>query len=425
MKVLGWAKTLGSVVRGPGGVRAVRELLRVNVRDSRVPEFTLPDALTDAAGQPVTTPEGWRARRAEILGIFRHEIYGPAPAGPALVATQLSETSALAGRARCRQIRLSASNEPDRPALHLLLYLPADAPAPAPVFLALNFRGNHSIAGDPSIRLSTAWIEEDDAGGVARNRATEAARGVRSRRWPLETILGRGYGLATAYAGDLAPDHPDLWRTGLVGSDIPADGGALSAWAWGLSRLLDQLECEPGVDPGRVALLGHSRLGKAALWAAAQDERFAVVLANASGCMGAALSRRRFGESLAFMNSAFPHWMAPRLHAYSRKEDALPVDQHQLLTLVAPRPLCISGAEGDRWSDPRGEFLALREASAVYRLLGSPGLDADEWPGSERPILGHLAHHLRRGSHDITARDWAHFLDFADLHIGPQARQRA
>jgi hypothetical protein len=328
-----------------------------------------------------------------------------------------------------RELCLRAPDHPERPGLHLLLFLPADAPGPVPAFLGLNFRGNHAVHADPGIRLSTAWIEADDAGGVVAHRATEAARGTRGSRWPVERIVGRGYALATAYAGDVAPDHPALWRTGLAGEDVPAGSGALAAWAWGLSRALDALEMQPEVDASRVAVLGHSRLGKAALWAAAEDERFALAVSNASGRMGAALTRRRFGETVAFLNLVFPHWMAPRFHDYSHREAALPVDQHQLLALVAPRPLYVASAADDRWADPRGTLLAARAAAPAWRLLGVAGVDAIDAPDAfdlERPVLGPVGHHRRRGGHDLTAGDWEHFLAFADRHLGaggaPSAR---
>lgn len=164
-------------------------------------------------------------------------------------------------------------------------------------------------------------------------------------------------------------------------------------------------------------MLGHSRLGKAALWAGAQDERFAAVISNDSGCLGAALSRRRFGETLGFLTDTFPHWLPKRIHRYVEREDELPVDQHQLLGLVAPRPLYVASASEDRWADPRGEFLATRAASEVYERMGLEGLSLTSFPEPGSFQHGTLAYHLRRGDHDLTRWDWERFLDFADRFV--------
>ena len=173
-----------------------------------------------------------------------------------------------------------------------------------------------------------------------------------------------------------------------------------------------------------MALIGHSRLGKAALWAGAQDERFAIVISNDSGEGGAALARRDFGETIADLNRAVPALVLRQLPALLRQRDALPVDQHMLLALVAPRPLYVASATEDRWADPHGEFLAAKAAEPVYRLFGLEGLGVERQPPPDTPVGRTIGYHLRTGKHDVTRWDWDRYLDFADRHFGGATRQR-
>ena len=399
-----------------------------NYDEAKVPAYVLPDPLTLASGAPVKDGQTWRSqRRAEILRLFEQDVYGRSPGKPDGVKAETLEVEprALAGTATRKQVRILLTGRSDGPALDLLVYLPHPRKGPSPVFLGLNFGGNHTVHKDPAIRLAKGWVAKNE--GAADHRATDSARGRDAGSWPIETILSRGYGIATAYYGDLEPDHPDAFKQsvrarfgpGAAGKPSAEDWGAIGAWAWGLRRALDYLETDRDVDASKVALMGHSRLGKTALWAGAQDERFAIVISNESGEGGAALARRRFGETVASITKAFPHWFAERFKEYSDREETLPVDSHMLLALMAPRPLYVASAQEDRWADPHGEFLAARAAEPVYRLLGKDGLGVVEMPEPDTPVGATIGYHVRRGPHGLTAYDWQQYLAFADRHLRP------
>lgn len=387
--------------------------------------YRLPDALFTHDGRSVTDAETWRSvRRPEIIELFRSQVYGRMPGRPdGLSFTVFDEDrAALSGKAVRKQVRVNFTGEPDGPGMDLLLYLPANAPGPVPVFLILNFRGNHAIHADPAIRITPSWMK--DSVGVVDNRSTDAARGTRYYRFPVEKILTRGYGLATIYYGDIDPDYDDGFKNGVHGAfdggtRTPESWGSISAWAWGMSRALDYLETDPEVDGKRVMTAGHSRLGKTALWAAAEDQRFAGAFASGSGCMGGAIGRRMLGENIADINRRFGYWFCENFHRYDFREHSLPVDQHELLALIAPRPVYLASAELDLWSDPIGEFQAARAAAPVFELLGAavPGraFPFKYPPNLHEPQMGAtLGFHIRGGEHDILEYDWERFMDFAD-----------
>ena len=407
-----------------------QETIPINQDESKVPAYTLPDPLKFAAGGPVTTPADWSARRTELLKLFADVEFGNTPDGQVPLEIRVVEESdaALDGKAIRHQIELIFGTAPHTVSSNVLIYLPKGAPQkPVPVVLGLNFEGNHTVLLDPAIRLSTGWFPDNPKGSRPDHRADEKERGSQTPQWSIENAIDRGYGVATVYYGDFDPDfddgykngvHPLLDPAGHSAANRPGDAwGAIAAWAWGLSRTLDVLVAMPGVDKNRVALLGHSRLGKGALWAAAQDTRFALVISNQSGCGGAALSKRDFGETVKRINTSFPHWFNGNYKKYNGREVDLPVDQHELLALVAPRPLLVCSAAEDLWADPKGEYLGCVGADPVYRLLTGDGLNAKSMPQVNQREWGRLMYHVRPGKHDVTPNDWTLYLDFADRYM--------
>ncbi len=405
-----------------------------NYDESKVGQYPPLDPLTTADGRKVTTPDLWtQVRRPELLRLFETEMYGKVPQPPAPIRpsyrVRSEDKEALGGKAVRREVTIAFSDRPDGPRMDLLIYLPKDAgpSGRAPAFLGLNFEGNHTIHRDPGIALATVWPRPGRGRTPEPHQAPESSRGSQSSRWPVERIIARGYALATAYYQDIDPDfddgfkngvHPLFYRPGQT-RPAPDEWGSIGAWAWGLSRALDYLETVPKIDAKKVAVMGHSRLGKTALWAGATDPRFAVVISNNSGCGGAALSRRIFGETIGRMNRVFPHWLCANAHKYSEHEDQLPFDQHELIALIAPRPVLVSSAEEDLWADPRGEFLGALGADPVYRLLGTDGLAITEMPKPARDSLvkSTIGYRIRPGKHDVTGDDWEAYMDFVDHHL--------
>jgi hypothetical protein len=423
-----WSLTAAAVFAMAAAVTAGRQLPEgFNYDEAKVPAYTLPDALLLANGQKVADAATWKSkRRPELIALYEDNVYGhsaPVPKGVRYVVRD-NTPGALEGLATRKQIGVLLNGREDGPRIELLIYIPTKHTGRVPAFLGLNFSGNETVNADPAI-LQARPVTPLAPG------ASPPPRGSSASSWAVESIVGKGFALATAFYGDIEPDRVDGRKNGVRGTfaidgkvltpgtapQVPGEWGAIGAWAWGLSRALDYLGTDPDIDATRVAVMGHSRLGKAAVWAGARDERFAMVISVQSGEGGVAITRRQFGETIARINTRFPHWFCDRYKTYNGREDALPVDAHELVALVAPRPMYVSSATEDLWSDPRGEFLAAVNADPVYRLLGTDGFGVTEMPPPDRSVGKTVAYHNRTGKHSVTSADWEHYLNFASRHL--------
>ncbi|HAO98996.1 MAG TPA: acetylxylan esterase [Fibrobacteres bacterium] len=419
--------------------------------ESQVNTYTLPNVLQMQNGTPVTTADQWTTqRRPELMELFANYEYGRSPGRPANMTFQIHDNnpSALNGKATRKQVTIYFTSQTSGPKLDLLIYLPnkalyPKAVSPIPVFLGINFWGNEMINADTGITLNTNYVETGLSSYnpsltscVQNHRATATCRGSNSAQFPMDSLFNHGYGLATFARNDIDPDTlmtsssaaavTAAFKTGVYALYQDLEGGrgdnftAIGAWAWGLSRAMDYLETDTSVDSKRVMVFGWSRMGKTAVWAGAQDPRFAMVISDESGAGGVALAKRLFGEDVCRLVTHFPHWFAKNFNTYSNNETNLPFDQHELVAAIAPRPLYASSAQNDLNSDPKGEFLGVKAADPVYRLLGQDTLPAVTWPAYNQPVFGgQTGYHVRTGNHDLTAYDWSQYLRFADLRLKP------
>ena len=395
---------------------------RVNYDESKIPAFTLPEVLADSSGRKITTLRAWEKHRPELLKLFENHMYGKIPPRPDKVLYELlsEKQNDLNGLALRREVRLHFEMKNGRKHyMDVLMYIPQKRKGKVPVFAGLIVTGNHSVSKDKFIRITGLNYKPTTD---YRKRA-ETLRGCYVRRFPLEQIMKRGYAVAFAAYHDTFPDRSNGWDLSIYrlfsNEKRPADGSAISAWAWGKSRILDYLETVPEINAEKAAVIGHSRLGKAALWAGVCDERFKLVCVNNSGCGGTAPSRRLYGETLYSMfnyHKIGNYWFVESLKEKALTPEKLPFDQHQLVSLIAPRSVSVHCATLDQWADPKGEYLSLYEAGKVYRLYGKKDILSSPLPPEKGSAGGRNAsYYLRVGKHDIVLEDWNHYMDMADL----------
>ncbi len=368
-----------------------------NYYEEKVPAYTLPDLLKSSSGKKIASAGKWtKIRRPELLELFRENVYGRVPATPYSKTFKVvnEDKNAMEGSATLRQVEITIASEDKSLVIHLTMFTPNNLNKPAPLFLLIDNRGTSN---------------------------TDPTRQVKSEFWPAEEVIARGYGIAVYPNADVDPDKFDDFKNGIHsildrGIRQPDAWGTIAAWAWGASRCMDYFETDQSVDKTKVAVLGHSRGGKTALWAGAEDQRFSLVISNESGCGGAALARRKFGETVARINTSFPHWFCTNYRKYSDNEDAMPVDMHMLLALIAPRALYIDCAGDDLWGDPRGSYLSLFYSLPAYRLLKTGFAIPEAMPPLNKQVVsGKAGFHIRDGGHNMLLKDWNCFMDFADM----------
>ena len=396
----------------------------VNYEEDRAAGYTLPDPLVMADGKPVRDAKTWTTkRRPEIIKAFEEQQFGRVPGKPAGLRFDVFDkgTPALNGTAIRKQVTIVFSDKKDSsegaPKADLAIYLPANARGPVPLLLNIGFTANSATIDDPGLKPGEVWNREKNA----RIPATVRPQG----RLNVAPFLAQGIGVATIYYGDIEPDFAEGFPNGVrkhflkAGQSQPAsdEWGAIAAWGWGLSRAMDYLETDKGIDAKRVAIVGISRLGKTVLWAGARDTRFAMVIASCSGESGAALSRRNYGETVKHMTARFGYQFATNYASYGDRVNELPVDAHMLVASIAPRPLLLQTGDKDYWSDPKGEFLSAVAAGPVYTLLGKEALGTDQMPAAGTPIFHTLGYVMHDGGHGTIPSDWDLFLKFMQMHF--------
>lgn len=377
---------------------------------------TLPEVLTMADGTPVKTAEDFENRRQEILNLFEENVYGALPKdGFSTSFEVVEEGPALNGTALRRQVKISVKTNKGTSDALMLLYLPKSE-KPVPVVVGLNFKGNHTVFADEAILPSYSTKADD--------KTLSGERGMKAERWNIEQAIERGYGIATIFCDDFAPDNADTYNSRVVALFDEPEFKAVGAWAFGIMRGVDYLVQQPEIDLERIVDIGHSRLGKAAVWAGANDDRIALVISNDSGNTGATLTRSNHGETMKSINKMFPHWFCSKYKEYGADANALPVDQHLLLACIAPRKIYVANADDDLWADPQGAWNSLMASRPAFELYGQEVLseaslaEGETQPHADQSVwCKDMGYHKRAGWHDIQREDWAYYLDYMDQYL--------
>jgi len=393
----------------------------------------LPDPLVMLNGTKVTTVADWNAkRRPELKDLFQHYMYGYLPPKPGKMVVEkvlFTDNQFLNGNATLSESRLAFFGPDLKHRLHVLLVVPNQRKGLVPVFVGMNFCGNHALADHPLIHIPEGWVYKS-CGGSENERATEKGRAAQATSWNLDLIVERGYGLACFYSGDLDPDTPEF-SDGIESAFYPPgqttpkpdDAATIATWAWGYHRVVDFLleHHAQTIDPGRIAAVGHSRNGKTTLLATAMDDRIALAIPHQAGCGGTAPSRiavdRKDAETINRINTSFPHWFCDNFPLFNMQPEKLPFDQHCLVALCAPRPVLFTNAIEDQWANPDGQFEILKAAEPVYKLFDAGGIDADRRPELNHLVNSKLGYFIRPGKHAMEREDWVVFLDFADKQL--------
>lgn len=412
------------------------------------PQAELPNPLVSLSGQKIETVREWESkRRPELKQLFQHYMYGKLPPTPKLtvIHDRFVDNKFLDGKATLRELLVlmawpsqdKAEPTPSHHKLYIVLATPNKRMTPAPVFIGMNFCGNHAIVASQDVHLpdQSQWFYKS-CQGVQNDHATEASRGTQADAWNLDLIIDRGYAFAGFYSGQIDADTPDF-SDGIAGELKPDlkfaadDPGTIACWAWGYHRVIDALtehskelnDTGSKLDLKKIAVVGHSRNGKTAILAAAMDERIALAIPSQAGCGGTAPSRFLRGESdkqvesVKRINTSFPHWFCDEFTNFNDEPNRLPFDQNCLAAICAPRPVLFANAEEDKWANPDGQLEVLKAAVPAYALYGKKGIEADAKPEMGKVIGHELGYFIRAGKHSMNRQDWQAFLDFADKHF--------
>lgn len=400
-----------------------REGIRINYTEAKVPHYTLPDLLTLQNGEKVKDNKIWiEQRRPEIIRLLEDEQFGRAVGNPGDVTFEIFEkyTPVFDKKALRSQVTIRFGKGVKA---ELLIYLPAGSGGPSPLILNIGFFANSQTVDDPGIKQGTVWNME--------KKRVPAGNDSPFPKTDVMQFINRGYGFATVYYGDFEPDFRGGIEYGIralylaPGQKEPApdEWGAISAWAWGLSRVMDYFETDKAVDSERIAVTGVSRLGKTALWTAARDRRFKMAIPSCSGQGGAAISRRNYGETIRLITLPvrYGYQFCANYARWGDRPETAPMDSHMIIALMAPRPLLLQTGDTDKWSDPLGEFRALAAAGPVYKLFGKKSPGPGEMPESGTPVLMDTGYYMHKGGHGMYSTDgnsdWNIYLDFMDMHL--------